>query len=441
MTYTLNKANTIMPGIMQRKMKGIVMILGLLLLANLGTAMQGNAEKLNYPELANSFSKKNKAFWTGDDERSLDLRTGLVGLIDKASSKGLTKKRFHPALLHAYMDDVASVDRKTAELYFADAAITYCKDLVKAPEISKLLSYDDVSPKNNFREDEKLLRSLLDMRSVKDLEEVVASLEPDDQAYKTLASALKEQLSLDKKDLLVIKKIKYSLAYYRWIKHFNFEKYIVVNIASARLRYYEFNDVALSMKVVAGDAPTETPRFAAYCNQLTLYPYWHVPRSIATKEILPFCQENEKDIAALDVDVLDRNGKVVDPTKLNWKKFTANNFPYNFRHEPGCDNPLGLIRFNLTDPFDIYLHDTNLKPVFKQKHRHYSHGCIRLEKPDQLANLFLDEKLDENFLTDCLEDQKPRSKSFKPVPVFVVYMPAEATEKGVTVYNDFYKLL
>ena len=418
----------------------VVMLLVTMLPGNMGMAAPA-AEKLNYPELTYSFYKKKGNFWTADDRNGAALRKKLISLVNKSSYKGLNKKRYHTSLLQAFHEGEIAPS-KQVEYYFADAAITYCKDLVKAPEINSWLSYDDVSQKSGYRTDEKLMRTLLEVDDDNELAEATASFEPRESQYYDLLEGLAQELRAKEKSQTRIKKFKTSLVYYRWIHHFNFDKYIVVNIASAKLRYYENEEQRLIMKIVAGDTPTRTPRFAAYCNQLTLYPYWHVPRSIATKEILPFCKENQEDIAGLDLQVLDASGRIVDPTTVNWKKYSANNLPYNFRHEPGCDNPLGLIKFNLTDPFDIYLHDTNLKPVFKQKKRFYSHGCVRLEKPDELANIFLDEKLSHDFLSDCQPNMKPRVKTFDPVPVFVVYMPAEVTSPGaVTLYNDVYKLL
>ncbi|ANH80829.1 hypothetical protein A8C56_07405 [Niabella ginsenosidivorans] len=70
--------------------------------------------------------------------------------------------------------------------------------------------------------------------------------------------------------------------------HFRFKKFIVVNIAAAELNYYDADSLQLNMRVVAGKSSTRTPRFTVYCDQIILYPYWNVPRSIAVNEILPF---------------------------------------------------------------------------------------------------------------------------------------------------------
>jgi murein L,D-transpeptidase YcbB/YkuD len=404
-------------------------------------ATVAGAEKLNFPSLTNSFTGKKKSFFT-NGENADELRAQVIKLIDRSHYKGLNRKRYHQELLHELDKNIYTdkTEKRNAELYFTDALISYCKDMMKSPKIETWISYDELSRKFRQKDDEKLMRSLFNVDDASDIKKLVASLEPQDKQYKTLLAALEGQI--EEENTPNVKKIKATLAYYRWIHHFDFSEYIVVNIASAKLRYYQESKLKMMMKVVAGNTPTETPRFTAYCTNITTYPYWNVPRSIATKEILPFCQENEAEIDRLNMNVLDKNGKIIRPSSLNWKKFNENYFPYRFRQDPGCDNPLGVIKFTLTNPFDIYMHDTNVKPSFKAKKRFFSHGCIRLEDPVGLANQFLDEKLDPGFINDCLENQKPKSKAITPVPVFVIYMPAEVTsEGGVTVFEDVYEIL
>ncbi|MBL7718592.1 MAG: L,D-transpeptidase family protein [Flavipsychrobacter sp.] len=398
-------------------------------------------EKLNFPTLTNKFCQKKKSFWSAPTKRSASLRREMLELVEKCNYKGLAKKRYHPEMLRELNKEELSIaEARSAEVYFTDAAISYCKDMIKSPKIDGWLSYDELSKKFRNKDDEQILTGLLEVTNAESLKSFASSLEPNDKEYKVLLMGLADQI--EEENTPNVKKIKATLAYYRWMYHFKFDEFIVVNIAAARLRYYKDDNIALTMKVVAGRNPTETPRFTAYCDRITTYPFWHVPRSIATKEILPFCKENEADIANLNMSVMDKNGKIVDPTKLKWQKFTVGNFPYNFRQDPGCDNPLGIIKFNLTNPFDIYMHDTNVKPSFKARKRFFSHGCIRLEKPVELANLFLTEPLPYNFMDECLENQRPKAKNIRPIPVFVIYMPAEVTAKGtISVYEDVYEIL
>jgi murein L,D-transpeptidase YcbB/YkuD len=100
------------------------------------------------------------------------------------------------------------------------------------------------------------------------------------------------------------------------------------------------------------------------------------------------------------------------------------------------------MKFNVTSPYDVYLHDTNLKSAFKSNYRYYSHGCIRLEKPFELANCLLSAPVDTAILNSGLKDQNPKTVVLsKPIPVFVIYMTTEVMETGVRFYSDVYGLL
>lgn len=228
----------------------------------------------------------------------------------------------------------------------------------------------------------------------------------------------------------------------RWIHHFRFKKAIVVNVAATTLRYFEDDSLLLHMKIVAGKPATPTPRFAAYCNQVVFYPYWHVPRNIAVNEILPSCKKSRSTLSVLGLQVLDAHGHIVNPRTINWQALNRHNFPYTFRQSTGCDNALGVIKFNLTDPFNVYLHDTNLKSFFRSNYRFYSHGCMRIEKPVELANYLLVNTVDTTFLNACIKGQTPVVKTLDDsVPVFVIYSLADVnTEGAVVYYADVYHL-
>ena len=234
-----------------------------------------------------------------------------------------------------------------------------------------------------------------------------------------------------------------SLNFYRWIHHFNFQKYIVVNIASATLRYYEYDSMKLRMKVVVGKPSTKTPRFATYCNQVILYPYWNVPASIALNELLPKFKNNPGQVDELSMQLIDGRGNIIDHHKLNWRNYNKSYFPFRIRQSTGCDNSLGVMKFNLTSPLGVYLHDTNNQVAFMSGLRYYSHGCIRVEEPIELANYLLPKKVDSIFLESCIKGQVPVPIDLvKPVPVFVIYQTVETDiMNAVKYYKDVYGLL
>jgi len=145
----------------------------------------------------------------------------------------------------------------------------------------------------------------------------------------------------------------------------------------------------------------------------------------------------------MNMQVVDAKGKIIDHEKINWSLYSRNNFPYLIRQSTGCDNALGVVKFNLTSPYDVYMHDANLRTAFLSDKRYLSHGCIRLEKPVELGNKLLDNKLDTQFLALCLKGQKPIMLNIKtPVPVLVVYMPATIDESHQPIiHKDVYRLV
>jgi murein L,D-transpeptidase YcbB/YkuD len=328
-----------------------------------------------------------------------------------------------------------------ADRIFTDAAIASIKDIYCGYKTSPWVTYDEISPKFSNYDNQYLLSCLSDIQSPIELTNLLNLLQPPEKEYKILRQGMK--LEKEKADIDKIQKLTLSLNYFRWIHHFRFSKCIVVNIASAYLRYYENDSVKLFMKVVLGKPSTPTPRFAAYCDQVILYPYWNVPRSITINELLPRFKRNPAGIDAMNMQVINANGKIVNHYKLNWSSFNSKYFPYRLRQSTGCDNSLGVIKFNLTSPYGVYLHDTNNKIAFFSGFRYYSHGCIRIEQPIELANYLLQNRLDTAFLQACYRDQKPVPLNpDAAVPVFVTYMPTEVYPSGkIMYYKDVYSLL
>jgi hypothetical protein len=399
------------------------------------------AGELNFPALTERVLWQKLWQWTAGDNRSQKLRHSILALIDNCKFKCLDDKRYHREQLHAFANspvtDIMLLDRY--EAYFTDALVSYCLDLQEAPRGSRWLQYDELSPKHAGVREDYLVKAIVALTADDGLATLVRSFEPCDEDYYLMLSEYARELHANHP--AQASKLRTSIVYYRWLHHFGFEEFIVVNIASAMLTYYQDGQASMEMKVVVGKPSTRTPRFAAYCNQVILYPYWHVPRSIAVNEILPACKRNKGYADALNLQLLNRSGQVVSSRSINWNVYSSNNFPYTFRQATGCDNALGVIKFNLTSPFSVYLHDTNNKMGFKAKKRYLSHGCIRLEKPVELANNLLTSALDTNLLKACIRNKKPETIPVGPVPVFVTYMPAIASGGSIIYYDDIYGLL
>jgi L,D-transpeptidase YcbB len=404
------------------------------------------SSELNYPTLVYQLLTLGKArvHWLSPGEAPQRTRNFLLNQIDSAAFQGLDEGNYHPEqiarvdFLYTLTD---SVKKAEAMAIFADAVLTYCKDLYHGRLGFDLLSFDELSPAYLQDENAFLIKQLSNIETPEQCMDFLHALEPTTLAFATIKRELCSQLQYP--DSHRIKALSASLNYFRWINHFHFEKYVLVNIATAQLFYYEHDSLALSMKTIMGKPSTPTPRIGTRCTNIIVYPYWNVPRKIALTEILPRVQESPAFLDEMNMQVLDAKGHLVEAQSINWKRYNRSNFPFSFRQSTGCDNSLGVLKFNLSSPYSVYMHDTNLKGAFLESSRYLSHGCIRIEKPIELANLLIGPSLDSNFLKSCLKDQQPRTVELsKPIPVLVVYQLALPVDnQGVEYEKDIYHLL
>lgn len=269
------------------------------------------------------------------------------------------------------------------------------------------------------------------------------ALESPDPNYRQLrAYYIGCQADSNRATSLTIEQTRQTLNSYRWLNRFTTTKRILVNIPSATLRVInQQGHTLLTSRVVVGKASTPTPLFTAFTPSVVMYPYWNVPRSITVKELLPAIRKNPtRTLKRMNMQVINRKGRVVNPKTINWAG-SARRFPYRLRQSTGCDNALGVMKFNVTSPYSIYLHDTNGRAVFGRSRRAISHGCIRVEKPAELANLLLGtNRFNDDFLTECLIKARSKTVSLsEPIPLFILYNVVDINEGGhVQAFPDIY---
>ncbi|SOD80343.1 L,D-transpeptidase family protein [Spirosoma fluviale] len=238
--------------------------------------------------------------------------------------------------------------------------------------------------------------------------------------------------------------IRQTLNFYRYINRFDPDQFVLVNIPAGELNVFDRTGKRLlPMQVISGKPDKMTPCMVTYIQDIVMYPYWNVPQNIALDEMLPRMKRDLSYIYNQNLQILDAKNKEVDPEEIDWDALSETNFPYRVRQASGCENSLGLLKFNLANPLAIYLHDTNSRDLFKSTKDHWrSHGCVRVQKPVELANLILGTKtFDADFMNKCLIDQKPTTLPTKKFPVFIAYNVADVDAAGkLRFYNDVYSL-
>lgn len=236
-----------------------------------------------------------------------------------------------------------------------------------------------------------------------------------------------------------------SATNYAWLDALRKDrKVILVNIPSATMRVFSGADEVLKMKVIVGKKSNQTRTLLSKVDQLTINPYWFITRRMATVELLPKIQKNHQFLDDNQIQVLNAKYRVVDAHSINWSNLNKNNFPYILRQNSGENNALGALKFHFNNPFSLYLHDTDSKKLFAAPERFFSHGCIRLEKPKDLARLLLAQNhiaLDTVKFNHHIKNPKPLVLKVKEEYILVIwYSLLDFDEKGEVVYfKDVYK--
>lgn len=240
----------------------------------------------------------------------------------------------------------------------------------------------------------------------------------------------------------IIQQICMSMERWRWENKFP-DKYVFINIPSFWLTVYEKDTVLMQSAIVCGKPDHQTPILKAKIDHMLIYPYWNVPISIATKEILPAVQHDTSYLRRKNFEVLGVGDQVLDYTKIPWKRYTKDYLPVRFRQRIGEENSLGVVKFNFYNPYGVYLHDTNSKRYFKTSSRSQSHGCIRLENFIDFAD-FLVRDDSVHYTHDSLQiyfntPVQRKIKLKKPLPIYTRYYTAQADSNGLKLYIDVYR--
>lgn len=225
------------------------------------------------------------------------------------------------------------------------------------------------------------------------------------------------------------------------------DKCIRINIPEYKLRFYIKDSLKRVHNIVVGKPENQTPQLQSKVRNIVVYPYWNVPYSIASKEILPALKRDKGYLTRNNYKIY-RGDHQVNPYGVNWKKIKANTFPYKVVQQPGTDNSLGIIKFEFHNNYSVYVHDTPSKSLFKTDVRSYSHGCMRCENPVDLGKTLLDydsiRKKRNDLTSDSLDSLLGLAENYvirlkDPIPIFVEYNTVYADREVMIFYLDIYK--
>lgn len=232
-----------------------------------------------------------------------------------------------------------------------------------------------------------------------------------------------------------VRQIALNLERWRWLPRDLGERHILVNIPEYRLEVWEGHSVPLSMRVVVGKKDTPTPIFADDMTYIVFSPYWNVPPEIARTETVPSALQDPAFLQRTNMEVLDKSGTPVDPSSVDLEAIEE----YRFRQRPGSSNSLGLVKFMFPNSYNVYLHDTPSDSLFARATRSFSHGCVRVEQPEKLAQYLLGDQpaWTPEHISDAMHAGTEKTvKLSKPLPVYLGYWTARVSADGILQFRD-----
>ena len=224
------------------------------------------------------------------------------------------------------------------------------------------------------------------------------------------------------------------------------KKFIRINIPEYMLRFYEDDTLRSEHNIVTGTYDNQTPELTSKLRKIVVYPYWNVPYSISSKEILPAVKYNPNYLAKHNYRIY-KNGVEVDPSTVNWKPIKQNAFPFKVVQDPGPSNSLGILKFDFYNEHSVYFHDTPAKGLFGADVRSYSHGCMRTQYPLDLAKKILEydyipykrnEMLPDSLDSILAREENYEIKLINRIPIYIEYRTVVSKNQHMIVHHDVY---
>lgn len=242
-----------------------------------------------------------------------------------------------------------------------------------------------------------------------------------------------------------VRQIETNLERWRWMPADFGSPHILVNIPAYRMQVRDDEEaVPLKMRVIVGKETNRTPIFSDSMTEIVFSPYWNIPQSIETKEMLPEMAKDSDYLNKKNIEVVRMsNGKaqVVKTSSIDWAN-AKDAGDFRLRQKPGAKNALGFVKFMFPNRHSVYLHDTPTDNLFDKLTRDFSHGCVRLEEPVKLAAYVLRDQPEwtAERIETAMHAGKEQHVALKhPVAVHLLYLTARVDDDGVPqFFEDIY---
>jgi murein L,D-transpeptidase YcbB/YkuD len=388
-----------------------------------------------------------------------DLKT-LAGYLKNAGEHGLDPKMFQADqvndLVNKFYGKKAIKTTEEAYQNMAELEVMLANSLIN---YTNALQYGVISPRKIYARYYTATKrpdsaSMSKVFAISNLKNFLDSIQPKSPQYLALQKALKDNIQVPGKTAEETDRmLKVNLERLRWKNKPTDNKYVMVNIPDYRLDVVENGKSVLNMKVCVGEGRNvdradnlveydesdkvdrpfsrETPQLNSMIYSVQVNPVWNIPQSIATKEIMVAAAQDPYYLANKNIDVY-QNGKVVeDPETIDWA--SASKDQYEFKQRPGDDNALGKIKFLFKNNSSVYLHDTPAKLAFNKSMRAVSHGCVRVERPLDLARSLFGNTPEYDKIARYMSMDNPDPSNLqvpKKTAVYLTYVTCWTDEGG-----------
>ena len=418
--------------------------------------LEARSADLPFPELIHSIYEKKgyqpvlvRKFF--EDQQ---LQT-LSDYLDNSVTHGLDPEQFFVTglkyqldeVIHQKSSDMVRIQRSLAKLELAvvNSLIRYSMamqyGMTNPAKIYSHYTIPTLIPDSN---------SVIRIFEIVNLKIYLDSIQPKEKTYLALQKVLKrldadttENKDTDSVKMIMRQKVVVNMERLRWRNKPAEQKFVAVNIAAFSLDVIDKDKSILQMKVCVGEpGDRQTPQLGSMIHSVQINPVWNIPQSIARNEISRYASADRYYLSNNNIKVFKKGKLVRDPESIDWP--AVNIRDYAFQQQPGAKNSLGKIKFLFKNGYSIYLHDTPVRSVFKQRMRAMSHGCIRVEKPLDLAFALFGKGEKYDQLKKGMESGYPRAKFMglpQQVPVRLYYYTAWLNDKGgVRFGKDIYEL-
>lgn len=386
----------------------------------------------------------------------------ITEYLGKSAEHGLDPEIFKynelNTLVGKFYDKKAIKSKEEAYQQLADLEILTANSLIN---YNNALQYGILSPRKIYanyytetkRPDSNTMQRVF---AISDVKAFLDSIQPKDPQYialqKALASGARDGKMTPEESQRVLT---VNLERLRWKNKPTQDKYVLVNIADFKLDVMDHGKSVLDMKVCVGEGRNkdysdnlkeydendlkkdrpfsrETPQLNSMIHSVQVNPVWNIPESIATNEITKYAASDRYYLSSHNIDVYQDGKKVEDPETIDWSVGNPGK-TYSFKQRPGEENSLGKIKFLFNNESSVYLHDTPAKAAFNQDMRAVSHGCVRVQKPEELAKALFGEGPKFELIRKNMAEDNATATDIglpKKVPVYLTYFTAWADPNG-----------